>query len=281
MSETIHPTAIVDPKAQLGAGVSIGAFCVIGPDVILGPDVKLGHHVVLEGRVELAARVLVGHGTCIGGNPQHLKFKPETRSGVRIGAETVLRECVIIHRATQPEGWTEIGPKCLIMATSHIAHDCQIGAENVIVNYAAIGGHCEFGDNVFFGGHVGCPQFTRLGTFAYIGGVSKIEGDVPPYTIANGVPAVAVGVNVIGLRRAGMPAAERRTLQEAFRLVYRSGLAPARAVERIRAEIPATPSVQRFVDFIGSSRRGIIKPRGGWSGAGADVSDAVEREPIA
>jgi UDP-N-acetylglucosamine acyltransferase len=260
MSDTIHPSAIVQPGARLGARVRIGAYTVVGAETVLGDDVELGHHVVLEGRVELADRVRVGHGVVLGGAPQDLKFKEGTPSGVRIGAGTVLREYVTIHRATTPEAWTEIGRECLIMGLSHVAHDSRLGDGVIVINYAGITGHCQIGDRVTIGGMVGMVPFTRIGPGAYVGGMAKINADVPPYTIVDGQPATARSVNVIGLRRAGMGPAERRIVQDAYRLLYRSGLTPKRAAERIREELPACAPVLTLLDFIaGATRHGICK----------------------
>ncbi len=260
MSDAIHPSALIDPRARLGARVRVGAYTVVGPAAVLGDDVELGHHVVLEGQVELAAGVRVGHGVVVGGAPQDLKFKEGTRSGVRIGPGTVLREYVTVHRATTPEGWTEIGPDCLIMGLAHVAHDCRLGDGVIVINYAGLTGHCQIGDRVTVGGMVGMVPFTRIGTGAYVGGMAKLNADVPPYMIVEGQPATARGVNVIGVRRAGMGAAERRVLQDAYRLLYRSGLAPQRALERIREELPACPPVLTLLDFIaGATRHGICK----------------------
>lgn len=260
MSESIHPTALIDPQARLGARVRVGAYSVVGPDVTIDDDAELGHHVVLEGRVELAARVRIGHGTVVGGVPQDLKFKDGTPSGVRIGAGTVLREYVTVHRATTPEAWTEIGRDGLIMGLAHVAHDCRLGDGVIVINYAGITGHCQIGDRVTVGGMVGMVPFTRIGPGAYVGGMAKINADIPPYMMVDGQPATARGVNVIGIRRAGMGAAERRILQDAYRLLYRSGLTPQRAVERIRDELPACAPLTTLLDFIaGATRHGICK----------------------
>jgi UDP-N-acetylglucosamine acyltransferase len=274
VSDAIHPSALVDPRARLGARVRVGAYTVVGPETVLGDDVELGHHVVLEGQVELAAGVRVGHGVVLGGAPQDLKFKADTRSGVRIGPGTVLREYVTVHRATTPEGWTEIGRDGLIMGLAHVAHDCRLGDGVIVINYAGITGHCQIGDRVTVGGMVGMVPFTRIGTGAYVGGMAKLNADVPPYMIVEGQPATARGVNVIGVRRAGMGAAERRVLQDAYRLLYRSGLAPQRALERIREELPACPPLSTLLDFIaGATRHGICK---GPPVARESVDDAEE-----
>jgi UDP-N-acetylglucosamine acyltransferase len=261
----VHPTAIVAPQARLGAGVRIGAYAVVGGEAVLGDGVELGHHVVLEGRVELAERVQVGHGSIVGGRPQDLKFRDGTPSGVRIGAGTVLREHVTVHRATTPEGWTEIGRDGLVMSLAHVAHDCRLGDGVIVINYAGITGHCQIGDRATVGGLVGMVPFTRIGAGAYVGGMAKINADVPPYMIVDGQPATVRGVNVVGLRRAGMEPAQRRALQEAYRLLYRSGLGPKRALDRLRGEVAPCPAVTMLIEFIeGATRHGICgPPRGG------------------
>jgi len=258
VAETIHPTALVDPRARVGARVRIGAYSVIGPDVTLDDEVEVGHHVVLEGQVVLGPRVKIGHGAVIGGVPQDLKFKDGTPSGVRIGAGTVLREHVTVHRATTPEGWTEIGRDGLIMGLAHVAHDCRLGDSVIVINYAGLTGHCQVGDRATIGGLTGFVPFTRVGTAAYVGGMAKVNADVPPYMLVDGQPATVRSVNVVGLRRAGMPPPERRALQDAYRLLYRSGLTPKRAVERIEADVAKCAPVIELVDFIaGATRHGI------------------------
>lgn len=260
MNDGIHASAIIDPRARLAADVRVGAFSVIGSEVVLEAGVEVGHHVVLEGRVALGARVKVGHGSVLGGPPQDLKYKEGTPSGVRVGAGTVIREYVTVHRSTRAEGWTEIGRDCLVMGLSHVAHDCRIGDGVIVINYAGITGHCEIGDRATIGGLTGMVPFTRVGAYAYVGGMAKLTADVPPYVLVEGQPATARSINVIGLRRAGMDAADRRTLQDAFRILYRSGLGPARAVERIREEVPAAAPIRALLEFIAhTSRHGIVK----------------------
>jgi len=147
------------------------------------------------------------------------------------------------------------------MGLSHVAHDCRLADGVIVINYAGITGHCEIGERATVGGLTGMVPFTRIGAYAYVGGMAKITADVPPYVLVDGQPATARAINVIGLRRAGMSASDRRTLQDAFRILYRSGLAPARAVERIRDELSATEPVRRLVDFIaGATRHGIVGP---------------------
>jgi len=270
----IHPTAVIDPKATLAARVRIGAFSVIGPEVTIGADAEVGHHCVLEGRVEIGERAKIGHGAILGGRPQDLKFKDGTPSGVRIGAETEIREYVTVHRSTRAGEYTEIGTGCLIMAMSHVAHDCRLGDGVIVINYAGITGHCEIGDRATIGGYVGLVPFTRVGSYAYIGGCSKVTADVPPYVLVDGNPAGAHAINVVGLRRAAMKPADRRLLQDAYRLLYRSGLGPQRAAERIRLELPIEGPVAHLLEFIAGSRRGICGP----AQPGASAPDALPSE---
>lgn len=263
MSPDIHPTAVVDRRARLGPGVRIGAGAVIGPEVTLGAESDVGPHAVLEGRVEVGERVSIGPGAVIGGRPQDLKYRDGTPSGVRIGRGTVIREYVTVHRATTPEGWTEIGEECLLMALSHVAHDCRLGDRVILINYAGITGHCIIGEQATIGGYTGLVPFTRVGRLAYVGGHGKVTRDLPPFMLADGSPAVVHGVNLVGLRRAGVPADERRAIQEAHRILYRSGLTPARALEQLRRQLPALPAVQTLIDFVASARRGICAPAEG------------------
>ena len=265
---------------MLEPGARIGAYSIVGPQVTLGAAVEIGHHVVLEGRVLLGAGVKIGHGALIGGEPQDVKFKRDTPTGVRIGAGTVIREQVTIHRATKPESWTEIGADCLLLAASHVAHDCRLGTRVIVINYAGITGHCDIGDYATIGGLTGLAPFTRVGSWAYVGGCAKVTSDVPPFMIADGVPATVRGVNVIGLRRGGVSPADRRLLQDAHRLLYRSGLSPARALERMRVELPRRPLVDLLVEFVGASRRGVCAPHGGWRGAVGEAALEGEGQQV-
>lgn len=272
----IHPTAIVHPRAALGPGIRIGAYSVIGEDATLGAGTEIGHHVVLEGAVVVGERCRIGHGTVIGSPPQDLKYREGTPSGVRIGNETVIREYVTVHRSTQEHGWTEIGERNLIMALSHVAHDCRLGNQIIVLNYAGLTGHVEVEDFAVIGGLTGIHPFTRIGTHAYVGGCAKVVQDVPPCVIVDGNPATARSVNVIGLRRNGIGPEIRQALQRAYRILYRSGLSPKSALERIRAEVPSSPLITHLVEFIEASRRGICGPAhrdsADVSGEGDDVA---------
>ena len=272
----IHASALVDPAARLGQGVRIGPWSLVGPDVELGDDTEVGAHVVLEGRVAIGARCRIGHGAIIGAPPQDLKFRPGTPAGVRIGDDTTVREYATIHHATRENADTVIGRHCLLMANIHVAHDCAIGDHVVMVNGAALTGHGTVEDRVVIGGMAALHPFGRIGTLAYIGGMAKVNQDVPPFVIADGWPAVARAVNVIGMRRAGFDATARRQAQEAFRILYRSGLSPGAAVERLRAEMSALPLAARMAEFVATSRLGIVAA----SRRRREAAEAPREEPV-
>ena len=253
----IHPTAVVHPKADLAPGVVIGPFSVVGEEVRIGQRTEVGAQVVLEGRVEIGEGCKIFHGAIIGTPPQDLKYVPGTPSGVRIGNDTVIREYVTIHRSSKEDGWTVIGNESFLMASCHIAHDCQIGNGVIIINYAGLTGHIEVEDYALISGHTGIHPFTRIGKLAYIGGCSKVVQDVPPCVMADGNPARARGVNVIGLRRRNVPPEVRQEIQRAFKIVYRSGLSVTHALEQIRSELTPSDLLNHFVEFIASSTRGI------------------------
>jgi UDP-N-acetylglucosamine acyltransferase len=271
----IHPAAFIAPKARVGARVTIGPGTVVGPDVEIGDEAEIGAHAVVEGRVVIGARCRIGHGAIIGAPPQDLKFRSGTPAGVRIGADTVIREYVTIHHATLEGQDTVVGHHCMVMATAHVAHDCVIGDHVIVINGAGITGHVVVEDRATVGGLSGIHPFTRVGTFAYIGGCSKVTQDVPPFTIVDGVPARAHGVNVIAMRRAGIEGVARRQVQEAFRILFRSGLAPITAVARLRAEMSGAPLVARLVEFVEASKRGIVAPAGRL--ASGDEAEREER----
>jgi UDP-N-acetylglucosamine acyltransferase len=272
----IHPGAFVDPCARLGAGVRVGPGTLIGPQVSLGDGVQIGAHAVLEGRVTIGARCRIGHGAIIGAEPQDLKYRPDVPTGVRVGEDTVIREYATIHRASDEGHDTVIGARCLLMATCHVAHDCVVGDHVIMINGAALTGFVTVEDRATVGGLTGVHPFTRVGTFAYIGGCSKVTQDVPPYTMVDGVPAVARAVNVIGMRRGGIDPRGRREAQEAFRILYRSGLAVGAALARLREEYGEGSVGRRIAAFIEGSKRGIVSAAGAAGESdGADLREGV------
>lgn len=253
----IHSTAIVDSKAVIEDDVTIGEFSIIRENVKIRKGTKIGSHVVIERGVEIGEDCNIMHGSIIGCDPQDLKFKSETPSGVKIGKRNTIREFVTIHRSSKENCNTIIGDENFIMANAHIAHDCIIGNKVIITNYAGLTGHVIVEDKAFISGLSGIHQFTRIGTMSIIGGCSKVVQDVPPYLVADGNPARACGVNVIGLRRNGIPSEDRLLIQKAYKILYRSNLNTSQALTRIKDEIKNNELINHFVKFIGESKRGI------------------------
>lgn len=255
----IHPTAIVDPKAQLGVGVHVGPFSVVGPKVTLGDRVRLLSHVTLEGRTTVGASTVIHQYASIGMPPQDLKYQGEDSTLV-IGEENSIRQYVNISLGSASGGGeTRIGRRNLIMAYCHVAHDCRIGNNIVFANGATLAGHVELSDHVVIGGLAALHQFVRVGPLAMIGGGSMVVQDVPPFTMVQGDRARPSGLNVVGLRRAGYGVEAVRDLKAMYRLLYSEGLTVEDAVGRMEAEISETPYRSLFVDFVRSSQRGICR----------------------
>jgi UDP-N-acetylglucosamine acyltransferase len=241
----------------------------------LGAGAEIGAHVVIEGRVAIGARCRVGHGSVIGGVPQDFKYREGIPVGVAIGDDTIIREHVTIHRATQEGHDTRIGAHCLVMATSHVAHDCVVGDHVIMINYAGLTGHVVVGDRATIGGLAGVRPFVRIGAYAYVGGCSKVNQDVPPFVMAVGSPATARAVNVVGMRRGGIDSTGRRAVQSAFRIFFRSGLAPGAALARAKAELPPQPLVAQMIEFVEASRLGILSPHRHSADADAEIEEPI------
>jgi UDP-N-acetylglucosamine acyltransferase len=249
----IHPTAIVDPGAHFAKNVEIGPYVCIGRDVALGAHTTVQSHVVIEGAVRIGAENVIGHGTIIGGLPQDLSFKPGTRSGIEIGDSNVIREHVTIHRGTAADSVTRIGNDNFLMAGAHVGHNCTIGNKVIIANNCLLGGYVTVGNGAFLGGGCVFHQFMRVGRLAITQGTSGFGKDIPPFVIAAGVNKV-VGLNVVGLRRAGFSAEGRAEIKAAFRLLYESGMNGSQALAEARGRTWGGPA-QEFFDFIASAKR--------------------------
>ena len=258
MGTSIHPTAVVDAAAELGDDVEIGPYCVVGAGVRLGAGCRLQSHVVLAGPTAIGAENVFYPFACVGQRSQDLKYAGEP-TGLEIGKGNTFREFVTVHRATAPGGVTRVGSGGNFLSYSHIAHDCTVGDEVIFSNNGTLAGHVEVGDRAVVGGLTAVHQFCRVGRLAITGGCSKIVQDVPPFMMADGNPARVRGVNQIGLERAGFPKETVRALREAFRVLYRSDLNTAQALERLRAEADDVPEVNQLVEFVASSQRGIIR----------------------
>jgi UDP-N-acetylglucosamine acyltransferase len=256
VSSTIHPTALIDPSAELGAGVSIGPYAIIGPQVIIGDRCRLGPRVTLQRNVRLAEDVSIGDGSILGGDPQDLKYGGE-ETWVEIGPETIIREYSTINRATSATFKTTVGARCFIMTYVHLAHDCQVGDDVVIANATQCAGHVTIHDRAILSGLNAVHQFVTIGTYAFVGGGSRVNQDIPPYVKAVGNPMELYGLNSIGLQRAGFSGETVAALKRAYRLFFNSDLNLSQAMERARSDLPAFPEVERFLAFVESSERGV------------------------
>ena len=262
---SVHPTAVVDPRAQVGGGVEIGPGAVIEAGVEIGPDCRIGPYAVLLSGTRLGARCRVHAHAVLGDEPQDLKFRGGA-SRVEIGEDVVIREGVTIHRGTIAGSVTRVGHGCYLMANSHLAHNVQLGERVILANGALLAGLVEVGAGAFISGNVGVHQFVRIGRLAMVGGCTAVSKDVPPFcTLPSGGCNTIAGLNLVGLRRAGVSAEDRLALRRAFRLLFRSGLNVHQAVDRLRAEFPSGPASE-WAPFIAASKRGIC-PWGGKNGA--------------
>jgi len=253
----IHRTALVDPKAHLGHDVSIGPYAIVGPRVTVGDACTVAAHAVLERNVKLGAGVKVGYGAVIGNDPQDLKYQGE-ETWVEIGDGTVVREYCTVNRGTSATGKTTVGERCFLMSYVHVAHDCNIGHDVIIANAVQMAGHVTIQDRAIISGLVPIHQFVRIGTFAFVGGGSRVNQDVPPYTKAVGNPVHLYGLNSVGLQRAGFSPEVKLALKRAYRLLFNSDLTVTQGIARARAELPVGPEVEFFLQFIEGSQRGVL-----------------------
>lgn len=258
MGVSIHPLAVVQPGAELGEDVSIGPFCQVGANVRLGDRVVLRSHVNVDGHTTLGAGGEVWPFASVGGKTQDLKFKGGAPRLV-VGERTVIRECATLNCATFDGGETRVGSACLVMAYCHVAHDCLVGDRVIMANNATLAGHVIVEDDAIIGGLTGVHQFVRIGRMSILGGFTKAVKDVPPFMMADGDPLKIFGPNKVGLERHGVSAETQQALKQAYKIVYRTDLTTAKALERIEAEVPASPEMEAFVDFIRKSERGISK----------------------
>lgn len=255
----IHPTALVDPKAEIDSSVEIGPFSVIRGDVHIGSGVRIGSHVVIEPYVTIGADCQIFQYAALGAVPQSVKFEGE-KTFVKIGRGTVLREFVTVHRGTGfGGGITEVGEENYLMAYTHVAHDCRTGRKVMMANNATLAGHIIIGDHATIGGLVAVHQFVRIGEYAFIGGKSAVVKDVPPFVIAAGDRVRLHGLNSVGLKRHGFSQQSLSALKKTYRIIFRIGLTLNEAIERVKAEVEQVPEVVAFIEFIQSSSRGITR----------------------
>ena len=256
---SIHPTAVVSPGARIGYDCFVGPYCIVGDQVQLGDGVRLESHCVVDGRTSLGPGTHVFPFVSIGLASQDLKYKGEP-SETQIGARNNIREFVTIHRGTAGGGMlTKIGDDCLIMAQAHVAHDCLIGDGVIMANAATLAGHVTIENNANVGAYSGVHQFCRVGREAYIGGYSVVVKDALPFALSVGNHARCYGLNTVGMKRRGYSAETIAAVRHAFHLLLAAKLNTSQALERIQQEVSASEEVQYLVQFIESSKRGVIK----------------------
>jgi UDP-N-acetylglucosamine acyltransferase len=255
----IHPLALVASSARLGDGVQIGPFCVVENDVTIGPRCILENHVVIKSGTTLGEMNHLFEGAVVGGIPQHTNV-PDRVGQVVIGSGNTIRENVTIHKAMQPDHNTVIGDHCLLMCNAHVAHDCHLADHVILTNNVMLAGHVTVGSRAFLSGGAGVHQFCRVGTLAMVGGLAHISRDVPPFVTIDGQSSYVVGLNQVGLRRAGHDAKSISRLKEAYRVIYRSGLMWKEILAALQQQFHDEVAAE-FFPFLASSKRGIIPER--------------------
>ena len=253
----IHPTAIISPDAEIASDVEIGAFAIIGEGCTIGAECVISPRATLERNVTLGRAVRVGIGTILGGPPQDLKYAGEETT-VEIDEGTVIREYATINRGTAHSFKTTVGKNCLLMSYVHIGHDCRIGNNVILSNVVQLAGHVAIEDKAIISGMSAVHQFARIGRHSFIGGMSRVSKDIPPFLKAVGNPVKLYGLNTIGLQRSGMDEETIRELKRAYRLLFRSDLNVTQAIERAQTEIEPLPEVQELIRFVEASERGVV-----------------------
>jgi UDP-N-acetylglucosamine acyltransferase len=252
----IHPTAIIDPSAELGEGVEVGPYAIIGPGVTIGDRTTIGPQVLVERDTAVGEECRIFKGAVLGTDPQDLKYNGEPTRLV-VGDRTMIREFATLNRGTTASGITRVGSDCMLMAYVHVAHDCQIGDHVILSNAVNMAGHVTIQDWAIVGGMTPIHQFVRIGAHAFVGGGSRVAKDIPPYVKAAGSPVQLYGLNSVGLQRRGFSEEVRRELKRAYRLFFASTHNVAQALERAREELRAIPEVEVFLSFFESSERGV------------------------
>lgn len=253
----IHPTAIIHAGVVLAEDVEIGPYVIIGDNVKIGAGTTVGPHTTIDGYTTIGENCSIAQFVTIGAPPQDLKYRGSP-TAVEIGNGNVIREYVTIHRGTENGGRvTRLGDHNFLMAYTHIAHDCTVGSHVIFANGATLGGHVEIQDHAVIGGLVAIHQFTRIGGYAFIGGLSGVIKDIPPYVIASGDRAKLFGLNIIGLKRHNFAPETIETLRAAYKLIVRSPLTLKEAIEATEREVPQISEVRYFISFVKDSKRGI------------------------
>ncbi|MFL5541083.1 MAG: acyl-ACP--UDP-N-acetylglucosamine O-acyltransferase [Longimicrobiaceae bacterium] len=252
----VHPTALIDPSAELAPGVVVGPYSIVGPGVRVGARTRIGSHVLIERDTTVGEECTIHQGAVLGTDPQDLKYMGEPTVLV-VGDRTVIREYATLNRGTIASGVTRVGSDCMLMAYTHVAHDCHLGNHVILSNAVNMAGHVSIGDWAIIGGLTPIHQFVRIGAHAFVGGATRVAKDVPPYVKAAGSPMELYGLNSVGLQRRGFPEEVRRELKRAYRLFFASNHNVAQALARAREELRALPEVEVFLSFFENSERGV------------------------
>ncbi len=253
----IHPTAIVDPKAELAEDIEVAPFAIVEADVEIGAGSSIGPHALIAAGTRMGREVRIFNGAVIGTVPQDLKFGGEKSLAV-IGDRTMVREFATVNRGTEATGKTVVGSDCLLMAYSHIAHDCVLEDKVILANAVNLAGHISIGEHAILGGIVPVHQFVRIGRHAFIAGGYRVPKDVPPYVLAANEPMRYSGLNSIGLKRSGFSTDTIVAIKRAYKLIYLSDLNVSQGIKRIKDEMELIPEIQHIIEFIESTKRGVI-----------------------
>jgi len=258
MANLIHKTAMISDKVKLGDNVRVGPYAVVDGQVTLGDNITIGAHCVVEGDTTIGNGCQFFTGAVIGSPPQDRKHQIKDKVFLTIGANNIFREYVTVNPGTlEGGGTTSIGDNNLFMACSHVAHDCKIGNDAVLANYVGLSGHVTIEDRAVIGGLTGVHQYTRVGYLSMIGGCSKVNQDVPPFSLVDGNPATLRGLNIVGLKRADFSSDVQRALHHAFKILFNSGLNRSHAVTQVQEQLTGLPEIHRVIEFIQTSKRGI------------------------
>lgn len=260
-SKNIHSLAVVEPGAKIGSNVTVEPFAVVKANVVLEDNVIIKSHAYIDGHTTIGSGTIIYPGASIGTKTQDKKYRGE-RTFVKIGKNTEIREFVTINSSCGEDTIVEVGDNCLIMAYCHIAHNCIVGNKVIMSNNATLAGHVTVEDCAIISAMTPIHQFVRVGTYAMVGGMSRVTHDIPPYTIGAGIPFKFGGLNIIGLKRHGFPLKTRRELSKAFKLVYRSQLHLEEALKRIERDVELLPEIVHWVNFCRTSKRGLMGLQG-------------------
>lgn len=261
MATNIHPLASVSPKATVGENVTVGPYSVIEDDVVIGDNTTVGAHACIFSGSRIGKSNIIHFSATLGNAPQDISYRGEPTL-LEVGDNNSFREFCTINRGTIASGTTKIGNNCLFMAYTHVGHDSVIGDNVIMANCVALGGHVHLGTYAFIGGLTPIHQFVHIGDHAMVGGGLRVTKDVPPYVLAGRSPVIYEGLNIVGLRRRNFPKETIETLEQAYKILYFSNLNVSQALTRVNQEVKMIPEVQKVIDFVSSSKRGII---GAWA----------------